>query len=88
MPNKTEVSSNYQDPDVATGQSVLPSMVSPLSNDQSQKQNKNKSNSLNAGARIMKIIKTDDDIYQCNKQATHLVSVATVRTAFSNSNLF
>jgi hypothetical protein len=28
----------------------------------------------------MKIIKTDDDIYQCNKQATHLVSVATVRT--------
>ncbi|KAA8901438.1 histone-fold-containing protein [Sphaerosporella brunnea] len=28
-------------------------------------------------ARIMKIIKTDDDIYQCNKQAAHLVSIAT-----------
>lgn len=30
------------------------------------------------GSRIMKIIKTDEDIYQCNKQATHLVQVATV----------
>jgi len=28
-------------------------------------------------ARIKKIIKADDDIYQCNKQATFLVSVAT-----------
>jgi hypothetical protein len=43
---------------------------------------------LSAGARIMKIIKTDEDIYQCNKQATHLVSVATVWIPRRRSHFF
>ncbi|KAI5809335.1 hypothetical protein BZA77DRAFT_328835 [Pyronema omphalodes] len=53
MPPRTDIPTNYQDPEVATGTSILPR------------------------SRIMKIIKTDEDIYQCNKQATHLVQVAT-----------
>ncbi|KAI5799588.1 hypothetical protein FPQ18DRAFT_319696 [Pyronema domesticum] len=53
MPPRSDIPTNYQDPEVATGTSLLPR------------------------SRIMKIIKTDEDIYQCNKQATHLVQVAT-----------
>ncbi|KAF8241548.1 hypothetical protein K440DRAFT_678678 [Wilcoxina mikolae CBS 423.85] len=53
MSIKFVISANYQDPDEATGQSVL------------------------SQVRIVKIIKIDNDVYQCNKQARYLISVAT-----------
>ncbi|KAF8534563.1 hypothetical protein BDD12DRAFT_407593 [Trichophaea hybrida] len=53
MSTQIELSANYQDPDEATGQSVLPQV------------------------RMVKIIKIDEDVYQCNKQARYLICVST-----------